>query len=97
MAYWHMDRARYYASVGDDARALRHLSKFGGAAIDANEAVEKERTACPLLVEELKKSRKAMDDLTQDRTRLNSLLKQHQALTSPGIPRAPPNGGCSVM
>ena len=24
-----MDRARYYASVGDDARALRHLSKFG--------------------------------------------------------------------
>jgi hypothetical protein len=29
MALWHMDRARYYASVGDDARALRHLSKFG--------------------------------------------------------------------
>ncbi len=25
-----MDRARYYASVGDDARALRHLSMFGG-------------------------------------------------------------------
>jgi hypothetical protein len=97
MAYWHMDRARYYASVGDDARALWHLSKFGDADIDANDAVEKERTACPLLVEELKQSRKALYNLTQDRTRLDLLVKQHQALTSPGIPRAPPNGGCSVM
>jgi hypothetical protein len=29
---WHMDRARYYARVGEDARALRHLSKFGAPA-----------------------------------------------------------------
>ncbi len=26
MAMWHMDRARFYASIGDDARALQHLS-----------------------------------------------------------------------
>jgi hypothetical protein len=38
MAYWHMDRARYYASVGDDARALRHLSKFGNTPWNADSA-----------------------------------------------------------
>ncbi len=35
MALWHMDRARYYASVRDDARALRHLSMFGD--VDRNQ------------------------------------------------------------
>jgi hypothetical protein len=40
MAYWHMDRARYYASVGDDARALRHLSKFGNTPWNADRDTE---------------------------------------------------------
>ncbi len=93
MAYWHMDRARYYASVGDDARALRHLSKFGeveeAAHINANE-----HTTC---LGELTKSKEENARLKDTLDPKSLLGRQYVARHCPGVPRADKNGGCSVM
>jgi hypothetical protein len=63
MAYWHMDRARYYASVGDDARALRHLSKFGTTEADRtrNELTEC-KNARTLIVRTNEENRRKLTD-----------------------------------
>jgi hypothetical protein len=89
MAYWHMDRARYYASVGDDARALRHM--FGAATHHqradmrayenrlheegaAIDARERKDMACPELTKE---KRECTTELEDTRARYNKEAEEH--------------------
>lgn len=88
MAYWHMDRARYYASVGDDARALRHM--FGAAPHHRTDmrayenrlydegavidARERKDMACPELTKE---KRECTTELQDTRARYNKEVEDH--------------------
>jgi hypothetical protein len=55
MAYWHMDRATYHASVGNDARALRHTRRgFGFGTEDALERAKTEVRVGKLTIDELR-------------------------------------------
>jgi hypothetical protein len=97
MAYWHMDRARYYASVGDDARALRHLSKFG--ATEEAKTIEELKSEVKKLngrVESLEKEDSVLLRAGQIKMNRDKAKKSQEQGLFGGIQPAE-KGGCSVM
>ncbi len=85
MALWHMDRARYYASVGDDARALRHLTMFGTT--EEDRVINEKRlssnvsAASKLLVPQLGECRAKLEEAqkhNEDHKRIESKLRKER-------------------
>ena len=80
-----MDRARYYASVGDDARALRHLSKFGTTEADRirNELTDCQKARAAIVSNNEENRRKLTDEKEKLTAELQALQVELEAARQP--------------